>query len=230
MVALFCFSVYLGFQVENPQVKIILAKKMGLADVPQLSDGLPYYTMGALNPVWDKKAYELVVLPDYEFKSEENENTNLKVLSGKNTVLGFIFTSCAGICPILVEKLKVLEETVSEFQEANYVLISVDPEFDTPDVLQEFAERHELDGKSNWYFLTAGKEQTYHLIRKYFASEVKELGKDDLRKFAHTEHFYLFDKTRHMRSVFNGTRMDMQKLARASMTELGDSSEKISQK
>tara|TARA_Y100000782_G_scaffold47009_1_gene52604 strand:- start:71463 stop:71582 length:120 start_codon:yes stop_codon:yes gene_type:complete len=27
VVALFCFSVYLGFQVENPQVKIILAKK-----------------------------------------------------------------------------------------------------------------------------------------------------------------------------------------------------------
>lgn len=203
---------------------------MGLAEIPELSDGLPYYMMESLSPVWDKSAYELVVLPDYEFKNQEDENTNLKTLTGKNTVLGFIFTSCAGFCPILVEKLKQLEETVSEFQEANYVLISVDPEYDTPEVLQEFAEKHDLAGRDNWFFLTAGKEQTYHLIRKYFASEVKELDQENMRKFAHTEHFYLFDRTRHMRSVFNGTRLDMQKFAKSSMGELDSESEELSQK
>jgi len=52
--------------------------------------------------------------------------------------------------------------------DARVVSVSVDPEFDTPEVLREYAQRYAAADPERWLFLTGDEEQTYGWIRASF--------------------------------------------------------------
>ena len=53
-------------------------------------------------------------------------------------VVSFIFTRCPDVCPILTQLLIAVEAelTAEERADVTFVSISVDPEYDTPEVLK----------------------------------------------------------------------------------------------
>lgn len=72
---------------------------------------------------------------------------------GRPVVMNFIFTSCTTVCPVSSRIFSVFQDGLgSELDRVHIVSISIDPEHDTPSVLEEYAD--EYDAGPEWDFYT----------------------------------------------------------------------------
>lgn len=96
-----------------------------------------------------------------QWQNQDGATLELKNLQGKTLVVVMIYTSCKTACPILVAKMKQIESKISRknIHNVSLVLVSIDPETDTPKRLKEFAKHNKMDG-SQWVFLTSNKAAT----------------------------------------------------------------------
>ena len=78
----------------------------------------------------------------------------LPALAGKVRVVAMVYTSCHATCPLIVADLKRIEASIPAARRdaVGFVLVSLDPERDTPGRLAEWAARTQLD-PSRWTLL-----------------------------------------------------------------------------
>jgi protein SCO1/2 len=106
-----------------------------------------------------KEAYREIgeSLPTFTLLDQEGRTVAGNRFRGKKVVLNFIFTRCpiATMCPAATLRMAELQKAARAAGAKNFELISVslDPEYDTPGILREYAEARGLD-TSNWSFLT----------------------------------------------------------------------------
>ena len=82
----------------------------------------------------------------------------------ERTVISFIFTSCAGICPMITANMtRAVPELDAFGDDYQILLISVDPEFDTPKRLNEYAER--FNAGEEIRFLTGTGDNVFKVLR-----------------------------------------------------------------
>ena len=93
-----------------------------------------------------------------KWNTEEGNKILLEDLKGKTLVMVMIYTSCKAACPRLVADMRNIASKVPKKykKEVNYVLVSIDPETDTPKRLKEFAKENYMDGEE-WFFLQGTK-------------------------------------------------------------------------
>lgn len=103
--------------------------------------------------------------PAFELINRDERPVSSSELLGKPWIADFIFTRCPGVCPIMSQRMQDLASDLPA-SDVNLVSISVDPEYDTPEVLEHYAQRH--DAGDNWLFLTGATEVIHPLIREGF--------------------------------------------------------------
>ncbi len=98
----------------------------------------------------DRSLYQLTS----RWVSEHGQSVELIDFGGRTVVMAMIFTSCPAECPTLVKDLQRLERSLPSavLSETRFVLISIDPERDTPQVLNDYAGRMGLDA-AHWTLL-----------------------------------------------------------------------------
>lgn len=108
-------------------------------------------------PISDLSIYNL---PE-KWTNQDGKDIELKELRGKVLVMVMIYTSCKAACPRLVADMRNIEERIpKELKEkVTFVLVSIDPEVDTPERLKSFAIENEMDG-DQWVFLRSDEERT----------------------------------------------------------------------
>jgi len=151
-------------------------------------------------------------LPDYgqvpAFQMTDSAGHNFKraMLNGKVWVADFIYTNCPAACPRMTAQMHKLEKQVHSMKDVELVSFSVDPNRDTPPVLDEFA--HRFGGPTDrWVFLT-GSPATVHLI----AYTTFHVG-DVIGKIDHSTKFILVDKSGRIRGYYSSfDRDDLSKL------------------
>jgi len=76
-----------------------------------------------------------------KWNTEEGKSIELKDLKGKTLVMVMIYTTCKAACPRLVADMRNIEAQIPKkyINNINFVLVSIDPETDTPKRLKEFA-------------------------------------------------------------------------------------------
>ena len=119
--------------------------------------------------------------------SQNAESFESKSLAGKTFILGFFFTECKTICPLIVQSLKTLDVRFKRNDlSIPLVLISVDPGTDTPAVLSNFMAKQSLDVKT-WTLLTGSKEALYNVAESNFkvamGNESKKILDGDILHF-----------------------------------------------
>jgi protein SCO1/2 len=89
------------------------------------------------------------------------------VLKDKVVVIDFIFTRCAGACPILTERLNAVRRELGPLfgDKVRFVSISIDPDFDTPKELVGFARVHKAE-YPEWLFLTGKKADVKAVVSR----------------------------------------------------------------
>ena len=122
-------------------------------------------------------------LNSFTLIERNGESITSESLKGQPYIASFFFSTCPSICKLQNEKLQQLQ---TEFKglPIRFVAITVDPETDTPEKLQEYAKRYKADAKQ-WLFLTG--DLTY--IRRVGA----EMFTVAVDKQVHTERFILVD-------------------------------------
>lgn len=135
-------------------------------------------------------------VPPFQMTDSEGHGFDSKRLKGKLWVADFIYTSCPGPCSRMTSQMHKVQQQVTGQKDVWLVSISVDPQHDSPPVLNDFARR--FGGPSdNWVFLT-GSPKTVHVL----AHEVFHVG-DLISKMDHSTKFTLVDKRGDIRGYYS---------------------------
>ena len=135
-------------------------------------------------------------LSEFSLQDEEGTPFTEKSISGKIWVADFIFTTCAGPCPIMTQTMADLIARVSPTQNLQFVSISVNPDYDVPEILKKYGEKYHADF-SRWHFLTGAMKDIHRLAAMDF-----KLGSVDNPVF-HSDRFVLVDSKLNIRGYYD---------------------------
>ncbi len=159
--------------------------------------------MDALPIRWDA--------PSFSLTDQNNKTITDRDLRGHPYVAAFIFTQCAGPCPMMSSKMASLQKTIRN-PSVKLVSFSVDPERDTPAVLKEYADKFGADPK-RWHFLTGPTASIYAVAK---GMRVAAQPADADSPILHATYFILVDGNGKVREIYHGDHSEPGMLERLS--------------
>ncbi|MBC8346487.1 MAG: SCO family protein [Candidatus Marinimicrobia bacterium] len=155
-------------------------------------------------------------IPEFQFTDSRGKTIFRKDLDDKVWVADFIFTTCTMACPVMTGNMDLIHKEFRNNDDVRIVSISVYPEYDTPEVLTEYASRYDAN-TDRWHFLTGPEENVKELIKNGF-----KMGDFEDIIF-HSERFALVDQKGQIRGYYNGMQTsDMKNLKKDMNLLLGE--------
>ncbi len=82
-------------------------------------------------------------LKDFTLIDQYGREFRLSSVKGKVVLLYFGYTNCPDVCPLVMSKYAYLAEKLGpDIEKVAMILITTDPERDSPEVLREYVERY----------------------------------------------------------------------------------------
>jgi len=124
--------------------------------------GTPATTVAVADRLWGADYFPNVALVTHTGKTVHFYDDLLK---GKSVVVNVIYTRCKDRCPLETAKLAQVQRLLADRvgRDIFFYSISIDPQFDTPSVLRDYAARYHTG--PGWLFLT-GDRQDIALLQK----------------------------------------------------------------
>lgn len=144
-------------------------------------------------------------VPEFSLTDSNGKTVTMADLRGKVWIADFIFTSCAGTCPLMTGRMRKLQDTLPA--EIRLISITVDPTRDTPAVLSSYAKSAGAD-VNRWSFLTGERQALYDLSIKGFKLPVDDAAGSETEPITHSSRFALVDKQGQIRGYYSGTEED----------------------
>jgi protein SCO1 len=121
-------------------------------------------------------------------------------LQGNITVVFFGYTRCPDICPLTMSKLAQIYADLGEPKDLKVVLISVDPQTDTPEVIQNYASNF----NPAFIGLSGDNSQVAAAIQSFY------IAAQDLKNgtFAHTDALIILDRQSRLRLIYAQDNVD----------------------
>lgn len=137
-------------------------------------------------------------VPAFSFTDQNGNTITNKDYEGKVYVIEFFFTTCPTICPRMNRNLVQIQNTFNGFEDFGVASFTINPDFDTPEVLKDYAEQYGITNP-NWHLMTGDQDAIYKLANEgfnlYTAEEESAAG-----GFEHSGNFALIDKNGFIRS------------------------------
>ena len=145
-----------------------------------------------------------------QWQDQHNQSYLLNTLRGKTLVVVMIYTSCKTACPILVADMKRIERQIrpAYLDEVSLVLVSIDPETDTPERLAEFAQTGGMD-TPQWVFLRSDEAATQEFAN-VLSMKYKKISPVD---FSHSNIISVFNPDGELILQEEGTGINADKVA-----------------
>lgn len=147
-------------------------------------------------------------VPAFSLIDERGEVFTEEALRGHPTIVDIIFTRCDTICPVISMKMARLQDKLSDRKAESIKLlsISIDPEYDTPERLAEFAKRYNARA-DKWRFVTGDKKTIVDLVTNTFmSSAAREPDRaDGVPQITHSSYFLLVDADLVIRGVYDSS-------------------------
>ena len=124
---------------SGEEAQMVSAGLLGIAGPPTGSSEIVLKNLGEVG--------------DWSFVADDGARYGSTDLGARIWIADFIFTRCAGPCPLMCEAMKTLVKRLPDNPRLRFVSFSVDPKHDTPEVLREF--RKQWDAPERWKFVTA---------------------------------------------------------------------------
>lgn len=141
-------------------------------------------------------------IPSFSFTNQDGKVVTEKTYDGIY-VADFFFTTCPTICPKMkAELLRVYEAFKSE-PRLKILSHTIDPEFDTVEVLDEYASRLQVTS-DKWNFVTGDKDSIYTIAEYYLSSAEEDPSAPG--GFIHSGALILIDQQKHIRGLYDGTK------------------------
>ena len=152
----------------------------------------------------------LATVAEFSFTDQSGESFGSAELKGQVWIANFIFTRCVMSCPMQTAKMAELQERLRDhtlWSEISMVSFSVDPEYDTTEVLHSYAEQYGADG-SHWRFLTGPRDDIWELSKKGFKLPVAEQQMEAGLPLFHSSKLVLVDGQQQIRGYYDGLEAD----------------------
>jgi len=135
----------------------------------------------------ENSIYQLKV----KLTDQHNTHQSLDAYRGHPVVISMFYATCPNICPVLISTIQMMERKLSanELAKLRVILVSVDPQTDTPEVLNRVAVRHHID-LDRWK-LTQATPQDVRKIAAVLGVKYRQLPDGE---FSHTSVLTLVDE------------------------------------
>jgi protein SCO1/2 len=189
---------------------VLTSYRLGSAIVATVILASAVFTVAVVGPVPKSypagedlgKGYDL---GQFQFTERSGRKVTEADLADDVWVASFVFTRCPLSCPKLSKVVSDLQHGPLARSSVKFVSISVDPDFDTPEVLSSYAKTLDAD-PDRWLFLNGPKAATYDLILKKFHLSVVENSasdpKEGVEAIAHSDRLVLVDRGNRVIGVF----------------------------
>ncbi len=149
------------------------------------------------NEIQRYKLPELGKVGRFSLTEKTGEAFDSKTLDGRVWVVDFFFTTCSDVCPMMMKRMADLSRTFELVKGVHFVSITVNPENDTPEMLNQYSSKLQTNNK-NWHFLTGSREDITAVMRDQF-----KLGDKEEPVF-HSTFFALVDRNGYIRGYYDG--------------------------
>jgi len=112
-------------------------------------------------------------VPEFQLVSDNGAAFEVSSLGGRPWLASFLFTTCPGPCPLLVERLKSVRARIPA-EELAIVSFSVDPAVDSPTVLTDYKKARGIGADSAWTFVTGPEDKMLDLVQRGFLTGVEK--------------------------------------------------------
>ncbi|MET0554039.1 MAG: SCO family protein [Vicinamibacteria bacterium] len=162
----------------------------------------------------------LGTVPSFTLIERSHRTVTLDDLRGRPWVAGFIFTRCGGICPAMTARMKDLRAAAPLL---DLVSFSVDPEHDTPEVLQSYARQHAIGER--WFLLTGTTAELHALARDGFRLAAAAVPPEEQQAqgdgpFLHSSRLVLVDGEARIRGYYDSADGDAMAALRRDLARL----------
>ncbi|MAT89997.1 MAG: SCO family protein [Flavobacteriaceae bacterium] len=140
-------------------------------------------------------------VPSFNFTNQDGKTISNKDYEGKVYVAEFFFTTCPSICPIMNRNMVRIQNEFYGNPNVGIASFSIDPEYDTPKILKEYAEAYKITNP-NWHLMTGDKDEIYQLANEGFNLYVGEAPEVE-GGFEHSGFFALIDQEGNIRSRYD---------------------------
>jgi len=148
----------------------------------------------------DNKTVTLPILssiPSFELVDQQAEPFTSTDLKGGVWLVDFIFTTCPSICPMMTQKMFKTYRRYRKRVPFHTLSITVNPAYDSPARLKEYAKSYGIADDDKWYFLTGEEEKIHRLAWEGF----KVGSKTELVN--HSNYFILVDDQLRIRGYYD---------------------------
>jgi protein SCO1/2 len=189
-------------QLKPTALNVLLALSLLIASC-QEKKNLPFLGPKDTRVVAGKVDTIYHQIPAFRFLNQDSVWVSEKDMAGKIYIADFFFTSCPTICPKMKTQLLRIYERYAENDVIRILSHSIDPTYDTPSILKQYATRLQVKSP-RWNMLTGDKAAIYKLGEKSYMVTAQE-DKNEAGGFVHSGAFILVDKNRHIRGIYDGT-------------------------
>ena len=143
------------------------------------------------------------VAPPFSFTERSGRTVSRDDLEGRVWIADFIFTRCPSVCPALTRKMSEVRALLKEngADDVLSVSFSVDPVFDTPQVLSAYASQFGAS-PSSWLFLTGDPSEMLRVVNQGFRLIMVDPAEGPP---AHSNRFVLVDAKGRIRGMHDGS-------------------------
>jgi len=145
-------------------------------------------------------------VPEFTLINQDGRNFGSADLRGKIWIADFVYTTCPGPCPMISNRMSEIQEPLKN-TDVHLVSFSVDPEKDTPQVLQGYAEKLGAEA-GRWDFLTGPKSTIYNLSHNGFKLAAIEANEAPEGLPVHSTRMILVDRHREIRGYYDAVEPD----------------------
>jgi protein SCO1/2 len=153
---------------------------------------------------YEQSAPLIIATPDsIPLLNHRGEEVELASHQGDILVISFIFTRCPDICPALTSTFLDLEYRIPaeiEGTTIQFVSITVDPEFDRPEVLATY--RESFDGAPDRWQLWTGEQADIDATVAQFQLALERNMDGDAPRIAHSDRFVVLDPKGQIRNFY----------------------------
>lgn len=182
------FAIYKGIQAKDKPLRKLAY--FGNSEIKRGANGTATDTIFA-------------TIPDFSFTDQKGNSVTQANFEGKIYVIDYFYSTCEGICPKMTKQMGRVATHFKDDPEIKFISHTVNPEYDSVNVLADYAAANNAD-YGQWYFVTGDKKELYKLARESYMITASK-GKGDEEDFIHSPNFVLIDKEKHIRGTYDGT-------------------------
>jgi cytochrome oxidase Cu insertion factor (SCO1/SenC/PrrC family) len=146
------------------------------------------------------EAIDLTATP-FTLVDQHDRPVSLAALRGRTVALTFLDDVCTSDCPVIAQEFRLADSMLgSEARRVEMVAVNLNPLYLAPDYLVAFDRQEQLEGVSNWLYLTGSLAQLKHVWGAYGATAEYSPGG---AMIAHSESADVIDANGRIRYILN---------------------------